>query len=654
MAYSYTAGLSAKLAKLTKSIRQDEIEGTARDDLLEGSDAADEIEGNRGDDTLIGGKGNDELEGGRGDDSLRGGEGRDELEGGRGDDSLFGGAGNDELEGDRGDDDLFGGDGSDELDGGRGDDELDGGDGDDWLDGDRGDDKLFGGWGKDTLLGGRGDDDLFGGEDRDKLIGDRGNDLLNGGAGDDELDGGRGDDTLVGGEGDDEILGGRGNDVVVVDEGAGADTIDGGRDKADRAPSNEAGDIATGDTIDLSGWATGARVDLDENNQGVLQAENALSNDTRQGLSEFGNVQVDGEIVIDKLDDIENVIGTDFGDTLFGNAQNNVLIGGAGDDVLHPFAGDDFVDGGEGTDTLLLNGFPKGSLVDMTAGTAAFLDGTGGLNTFINIENINGSTVAGDRIIGDAEDNVLNGLGGNDTLEGGDGSDRLIGGDNVDRARADAQGDNSDQLFGGEGDDTLEGGAGDDLLIGGEGNDSLTGGAGEDSLFFASGDSDGANIVTDFAIADDLFALDAKSFGLAPDAEVNFRNVERDGEGIDAGLQGIDANDAEANVFVLQGAFANAGAAADALATALVDAGLEEEGDQSGFFVYFNEAQGRNRLFEVEDLDDIDSQIFQVVNLGEALENNEENAAARQAAQDSLEEFTGENFVFATEDDLTF
>ncbi|MEL7471662.1 MAG: iron-regulated protein frpC, partial [Pseudomonadota bacterium] len=83
------------------------------------------------------------------------------------------------------------------------------------------------------------------------------------------------------------------------------------------------------------------------------------------------------------------------------------------------------------------------------------------LNTFINIENINGSSVAGDVIIGDDIANVINGLGGDDTINGGDGNDTLLG--NL----------GDDTVFGEEGDDLLiwNNGDGSDLLNGGEGDD---------------------------------------------------------------------------------------------------------------------------------------------------------------------------------------
>ncbi|MFK7752414.1 MAG: calcium-binding protein [Sedimentitalea sp.] len=416
------------------------------------------------------------------------------------------------------------------------------------LSGGLGNDSLKGQAGRDTLIGNKGDDIMRGGAGQDLLV-------WNNGDGSDQMDGGRNYDTvqvnfftdLVNTDllNDDtarieDVAGGitfartavNGQSVnglfqlditrteeIEVNFGGGNDTaelvgdilstinvvLDGGDDGADARPASSAADVTVGDTLDLSELATGARVDLDVNHQGVLQAATPDSDSTAPGLSEFGSVSDATGTHSAQITDFENVIGTSHADVIFGNAQDNVLIGGAGDDVLHPFAGDDFVDGGAGTDTLLLNGFPKGVEVNVAEGTAVFIDGSAGTNTFINIENINGSSVAGDSITGDANANVLNGLGGDDTLIGGGGDDTLIGGDNVDRARADAQGNNADVLKGGAGDDTLLGGLGDDRLFGGKGDDTHTGGEGADVFVFRDlGDDD---VIIDFDTGEDLLNL---------------------------------------------------------------------------------------------------------------------------------------------------
>lgn len=89
-----------------------------------------------------------------------------------------------------------------------------------------------------------------------------------------------------------------------------------------------------------------------------------------------------------------------------------------------------------------------------------------------------------DTLIGDTEDNVINGNGGNDTISGGAGDDSLNGGKGRDKLRGEG---GSDDLRGGGGNDKLWGGAGNDSLSGGGGKDKLWGGAGRDSLGGGSG-----------------------------------------------------------------------------------------------------------------------------------------------------------------------
>lgn len=54
----------------------------------------------------------------------------------------------------------------------------------------------------------------------------------------------------------------------------------------------------------------------------------------------------------DTLRSIEDVIGTDDGDTLIGNGARNRLFGFAGPDHIEGRGGDDFLNGGAGTDVV--------------------------------------------------------------------------------------------------------------------------------------------------------------------------------------------------------------------------------------------------------------------------------------------------------------
>lgn len=303
-----------------------------------------------------------------------------------------------------------------------------------FLDGGDGNDTLTA---ASTMIGGAGDDVLRG---PGVMIGGDGNDRLSGGIGAQTLDGGSGVDVLNG-DGDNDVLTG----------GSGADRIDGG-DGIDRA--------------DYLGSAAGVTVNL---------ATNANSG---------------GDAVGDVLTGIETVGGSDFADSLtgdaganklWGRAGNDVLAGGAGDDSLYGEAGADTLQGGDGQDWLIggaggdvLNGGGGTDTANYAEATGAvalsLLDGagTGGDaagDGFVSVENVLGSAF-GDQIKGDAGANGLWGMAGADRLYGAGGNDALSGGDN---------------------DDALYGEAGADTLTGGEGNDSLTGGAGADALSGGNG-----------------------------------------------------------------------------------------------------------------------------------------------------------------------
>jgi Ca2+-binding RTX toxin-like protein len=101
------------MARLTGTNRNDDIDGTRRDDVIRGLRGNDEIDGRGGNERLYGQAGNDELDGDGGKDRLFGNKGDDELDGGAGNDRLSGGAGRDHLDGGAGNDRLWGGAGAD-------------------------------------------------------------------------------------------------------------------------------------------------------------------------------------------------------------------------------------------------------------------------------------------------------------------------------------------------------------------------------------------------------------------------------------------------------------------------------------------------------------------------------------------------------------
>ena len=83
--------------------------------------------------------------------------------------------------------------------------------------------------------------------------------------------------------------------------------------------------------------------------------------------------------------------------------------------------------------------------------------------------NIINGTNGGDVIVGLGGADTINGLGGNDVICGGDGPDKVYGGDG------------NDWIDGGASGDDLNGGKGDDYIDGGLHNDSIRGDDGQDT-----------------------------------------------------------------------------------------------------------------------------------------------------------------------------
>ncbi len=247
-------------------------------------------------------------------------------------------------------------------------------------------------------------------------------------------------DTLRGNTAANRLIGGAGNDWFNTD--LGADILDGGNgtDTVTYAASTAAVNINLTSGVNSGGFAQG-----------------------------------------DALKNIEVIIGSNFNDTLWGDAAANRLIGGAGNDKLYGGDGNDTLEGGDGADYLdggagfdiasyaSSSGFVK---VDLSTGLGSFSHAKN--DTLISIEGVIGST-SWDTIIGGALGESLVGNGGGDWIEGNGGNDTIIG--------ASTAATQSDSLYGGDGNDFLRAGIGHDTLYGDSGSDTLYGGAGNDSLF---------------------------------------------------------------------------------------------------------------------------------------------------------------------------
>ena len=336
-----------------------------------------------------------------------------------------------------------------------------------------------------------------------------GNDIIRGSKGDDLINGGLGIDTV-----DYSALGGpvrlgaagkvfKGKDGAFgTDQLIGIETIVGSK--------------GAGDTIDGSTATSGTvpiNVDLSQQTLSVI------------GVPGLGTLNF-------IVKNFEDVIGTGADDIIAGDIQNNKLSGGAGNDLIIGSKGDDLIDGGDGIDTVdysalggpirlgaagivnkgkdgkfgtdqLLRGIeiivaskgvgdtidgsrvPVGDSaqyeVDLSKQTFKILDIPGPQGPILNLTVKNFEDVTGshnnDIIIGDLQNNKLDGGDGNDILTGTTGS--FAGSTEV------------DTLTGGNGDDIFVLGRGDTLFYSGNRNADFAKitdfGNGADQIFLANG-----------------------------------------------------------------------------------------------------------------------------------------------------------------------
>lgn len=220
---------------------------------------------------------------------------------------------------------------------------------------------------------------------------------ISGGAGDDTLygsltarnvlDGGDGEDLLVGGDADDILVGGAGADEMIGGGGIDAASYD-----------TAGGPIS---------------VDL---------------------LSPWLNT---GDAIGDSYDSIENLIGSSYGDSLFGDNGANVLNGGQGADTLYGRGGNDRIYGGAGNDVMIGDSGDDIYYVTDAGDTVVELASMGNDTVRSSVSfNIGAQFIetliltGGDAIngTGNSQANTLQGNSAANVLDGRAGTDRLTGG----------------------------------------------------------------------------------------------------------------------------------------------------------------------------------------------------------------------------------
>ena len=581
--------------------------------------------------TLVGSIGNNTIKGGGGDDTIDGNGGADVIDAGGGDDtvayhgsetSIAGGTGTNTLvlkavtdinlgnvdqttgdltavtgfqnldasglgttqgisaTGSSGANRITGGAGADTLDGGGGADTVTGGAGDDTIAYRGSEASIDGGTGTNTLLlKTAATVDLA---QADQTVGDATTatgfqavdaHLLSSGV---SLSGTTGGDTITGGAGGDTIHGRGGSDVI--DGGAGNDTIDYNGTEA------VIGGGTGADTLVLKAAGGITAVDL-----GVASGADQTIGDTVT-VTDFENV--DASIVSTGV----QITGSAAGNVLTGGSGDDTIHGAGGADVVHAGAGDDRVDywrtedtldGGTGTNTLVMK---AAATVDLSQADQTIGDAT----NVVSFQNIDASalssgasltgTTSVNQIVGGAGDDTIDGAGGADSVSGGAGDDRVVyhggeagldGGSGVDTLVLAVQGGittvdlsvaagadqtvgdgvsvanfenvdasvltsaqtitligsgSANKLTGGAGNDTIHGAGGADVIQAGAGNDTVDYWATETSIDGGSGTN---TLVLKTAATLDLGAVD-QSIG---DAAVvtGFQNVDGSGLGISQG-----------------------------------------------------------------------------------------------------------------------
>jgi Ca2+-binding RTX toxin-like protein len=368
--------------------------------------------------------------------------------------------------------------------------------------------------------------DGFGGldtlHDIENVIGSGFDDILTGDDVDNLIAAGKGNDWVSSSGGNDSIYGEAGHDYLRGE--AGNDLINGGEST---------------DTVSYNNSPSGVIVNIDEtdsylNFSGITHTTifvpTPVPTDTESNFEISPGAAYDGFGTVDTLQNLENLVGSDYDDILIGNSSINIIEATSGNDVLIGNSGEDVLNGGEGSDTVSYRRDPAQVTVSLEQNNA--IDGFGNTDTLNSIENVIGSAFD-DNIVGDGNVNIIH---------AGEGSDRI-------EVR-----NGNDIVFGEIGNDTILGEGGDDYLIGGIGADLINGGVGIDTAsYFTSTSKVTASLTTRRGVTGDARGDRFQSIENLEGSQFNDRLIGDNSNNILSGLGGNDFLDGRSGDNILYG-----------------------------------------------------------------------------------------------------
>ncbi|HEY9665568.1 MAG TPA: calcium-binding protein, partial [Coleofasciculaceae cyanobacterium] len=300
-------------------------------------------------------------------------------------------------------------------------------------------------------------------------------------------------------------------------------------------------------------------------------------------------IVLDGQILVIEQ---ANFTGTNGNDTLPASGSDNT-----GDDTFDPRLGYDSVNGGAGTDLLIVN-YASAGRSGNGISSYVYNNGNGYIYAYngstydqVNFSSIEQFNVIGtnfdDTLAGGVLSDTLVGGGGNDSINGGAGNNILDGGQGNDKLVASI---GNDSLNGGEGNDTISGGGGIDTIDGGAGIDVLSDAdfstATTDLVFDDTGITQAAIALANGISVAGIELFDGLKTGLGND-QIRFtqrrNNTVHTGSGndaIDAGL-GNDTVDGGAGTDVLIVNYASAGSTGNGISSYVYNNG-------SGYIYTYN------------------------------------------------------------------